>query len=92
MPCGTVVDRDITGAGTFEWYMQPHHALQGSGRVSHYHVLVNDARLSPDELQVQAEGKVQAQVQAEGKVQAQVKAGVQARVQAGVQANGTVER
>ena len=32
-------------------YAKPHHVLQGSGRVSHYHVLVNDARLSPDELQ-----------------------------------------
>ena len=31
--------------------MQPHHALQGSGRVSHYHVLVNEPRLTPDELQ-----------------------------------------
>ena len=51
VPFCTVVDRDITGAGTFEWYAQPHHALQGSGRVSHYHVLVNDVQLTPDELQ-----------------------------------------
>ena len=49
--CGTVVDRDITGAGTFEFYMQPHHALIGSGRVSHYHVLENDCRFTPDEVQ-----------------------------------------
>ena len=47
---GTVVDRDITG-GNFEWYMIPHHALQGSARASHYHVLHNDACLTPDELQ-----------------------------------------
>ena len=52
-PCGTVVDRDIVDAGTFEWYAQPHHVLnpKSSARLSHYHVLVNDARLTPDELQ-----------------------------------------
>ena len=32
-------------------YMVPHHALKGSARASHYHVLENDAHLTPDELQ-----------------------------------------
>jgi len=51
VPPGTIVDRDITGAGVFDWYMVPHHALQGSARASHYHVLENDAHLTADELQ-----------------------------------------
>ena len=72
------MDKGVTGAGTFDFYMVPHHALlpstflpsstrgrpaalavpqvphhalQGTARPSHYHVLANDARLSPDEIQ-----------------------------------------
>ncbi|EOD26445.1 hypothetical protein EMIHUDRAFT_46005, partial [Emiliania huxleyi CCMP1516] len=48
---GTVVDRDVTGKDAFDWYMVPHHALQGTARASHYHVLSNDAKLSADKLQ-----------------------------------------
>lgn len=56
LPSSTILDRDIVGQGTCEWYAQPHHVITSnkrpaSGRSSHYHVLVNDPRLAPTELQ-----------------------------------------
>ena len=50
MPFGTIVDENVIDAGNVNWYMVPHHALKGQARVSHYHVLENDARISPAEL------------------------------------------
>ena len=47
VPVGTVVDEGIT-SGDNDWYMVPHHGLQGTARPSHYHVLEDDAKLSLD--------------------------------------------
>ena len=41
----------MSRVNAFDWYMVPHHALQGTARASHYHVLSNDAKLSADKLQ-----------------------------------------
>ncbi|GAA5839913.1 hypothetical protein JCM3766R1_004719 [Sporobolomyces carnicolor] len=48
---GTIVDTTITNPLTFDWYMQPHAALLGTGRPAHHTVLVDDSKFSPDVLQ-----------------------------------------
>ncbi|GAA6012880.1 hypothetical protein JCM11491_006211 [Sporobolomyces phaffii] len=48
---GTVVDRVITNPFTFDWYLQSHASLLGTGRSAHYTVLVDDSKFSADVLQ-----------------------------------------
>ncbi|KAG8531253.1 uncharacterized protein KY384_004611 [Bacidia gigantensis] len=36
---GTVIDRGVTEARNWEFYLQPHSALQGTARTSHYYVI-----------------------------------------------------
>lgn len=48
---GTVVDCDITEGNAYDFYLVPHFGLKGTPQPSHFHVLWDDAKLSPDELQ-----------------------------------------
>jgi eukaryotic translation initiation factor 2C len=48
---GTVVDRDITTAAHFDFYLCSHSGLKGTARPTHYHVLHDDLALGADELQ-----------------------------------------
>ena len=48
---GTVVDSPEICSTHSDFYMQGAHALKGTPHPVHYHVLVNDANLSADELQ-----------------------------------------
>ncbi|KAF2420279.1 Piwi-domain-containing protein [Tothia fuscella] len=50
---GTVVDRHITGYGDKLWdfYLQPHKALQGTARCSHYIVIKNEIGFSAGDLE-----------------------------------------
>ena len=40
--CGTVVDRDITQARFWDFYLTAHNALQGTARPAHYTVLLDE--------------------------------------------------
>lgn len=40
--CGTVVDRDVTQARYWDFYLTAHTALQGTARPAHYTVLLDD--------------------------------------------------
>lgn len=48
---GTTIDTDIVSPFQFDWYTQSHASLLGTGRSAHYTVLVDDSRMSADELQ-----------------------------------------
>jgi hypothetical protein len=39
---GTVVDRGVTQARTWEFYLQAHHCLQGTARPAHYVVILDE--------------------------------------------------
>jgi len=41
-PAGTVVDRGITEAGTWDFYLQSHTAIQGTARPAHYVVILDE--------------------------------------------------
>ncbi|CAF5013223.1 unnamed protein product, partial [Rotaria socialis] len=50
---GTVVDsHDITNPTTYDFYLNSHHAALGTSRPTHYHVLYDDNKLRPDEVQM----------------------------------------
>ncbi|OAD76297.1 hypothetical protein PHYBLDRAFT_123569 [Phycomyces blakesleeanus NRRL 1555(-)] len=48
---GTVVDTDIVHPFEFDFYLQSHAGLQGTSRPTHYHVLHDDNKFTPDALQ-----------------------------------------
>ncbi|KAM0753368.1 Piwi-domain-containing protein [Meredithblackwellia eburnea MCA 4105] len=48
---GTTVDRDITSPFQFDFYIQSHASLLGTGRSAHYTVLMDDSKFSADTLQ-----------------------------------------
>ncbi|GJN92536.1 hypothetical protein Rhopal_005566-T1 [Rhodotorula paludigena] len=48
---GTTVDTEIVSPFTFDWYTQSHASLLGTGRSSHYTVLLDDSGFSADQLQ-----------------------------------------
>ncbi|CAO3652743.1 unnamed protein product [Cunninghamella echinulata] len=48
---GTVVDTDIVHPFEFDFYLQSHAGLQGTSRPTHYHVLYDDNKFTPDSLQ-----------------------------------------
>ena len=41
-PAGTVVDRGVTEAGIWDFYLQSHTAIQGTARPAHYVVILDD--------------------------------------------------
>lgn len=41
-PAGTVVDRGITEAGAWDFYLQAHTAIQGTARPAHYFVVLDE--------------------------------------------------
>ncbi|GAA5840147.1 hypothetical protein JCM11251_000616 [Rhodosporidiobolus azoricus] len=51
---GTVVDTGIVSSYHFDWYMQAHASLLGTGRSSHFTVLDDDAHFTSDQLQLLA--------------------------------------
>ena len=48
---GCVVDQGITHPYIFDFYLQSHQPLRGTGRSAHYFVLQNNMKLSADRLQ-----------------------------------------
>ncbi|KAJ2655472.1 hypothetical protein IW148_006037 [Coemansia sp. RSA 1199] len=48
---GTIIDRSVTIPSLFDFYLFSHAAIQGTSRPTHYYVLHNDAKFSPDEIQ-----------------------------------------
>ncbi|CAO3703942.1 unnamed protein product [Rhizopus stolonifer] len=48
---GTVVDTNIVHPFEFDFYLQSHAGLQGTSRPTHYHVLHDENRFTPDALQ-----------------------------------------
>lgn len=48
---GTIVDRDITHPYYKDFYLMSHAGLLGTSRPTHYTVLLDEAKLGPDQLQ-----------------------------------------
>jgi hypothetical protein len=48
---GTVVDDTITNPFSFDFYLQSHQPIAGTGRSAHYFVLTNQMQLSAEQLQ-----------------------------------------
>ncbi|KAI0080425.1 argonaute-like protein [Panus rudis PR-1116 ss-1] len=48
---GTVVDRGITAVYDYDFFLQAHGGLQGTTRPTHYYVVHDEMKLSPDVLQ-----------------------------------------
>jgi len=51
VPCGTVIDTDITDRHSFNFYLVSQHGLKGTARPTHYHVLDCPPTISADEMQ-----------------------------------------
>ncbi|CAF3953958.1 unnamed protein product [Rotaria sp. Silwood2] len=50
---GTILDsHDITTATTYDFYLNSQHGALGTSRPTHYHVLYDDNKLQPDEVQM----------------------------------------
>ena len=51
-PCpGVLVEKDVTHPFEYDFYLNSHSAIQGTARPTHYHVLVDDAKMSANDLQ-----------------------------------------
>ncbi|KAJ5135600.1 uncharacterized protein N7515_004878 [Penicillium bovifimosum] len=48
---GTLVDRDVTSAHDWDFLLYTHIALQGTARPVHYHVLMDEIGLNPNDLE-----------------------------------------
>jgi eukaryotic translation initiation factor 2C len=51
---GTVIDNEITHPYYADFYLMSHAGLLGTSRATHYTVLLDEARLGPDQLQATA--------------------------------------
>ncbi|CAF1537908.1 unnamed protein product [Rotaria sp. Silwood1] len=50
---GTVVDsHEVTNPTTYDFFLNSHHGEKGTNRPAHYHVLYDDNKLKPDEVQM----------------------------------------
>lgn len=54
---GTVVDKDIVHPFQYQFFLASHAAIQGVTKPSKYCVLVNESKISPDDLQAITYGK-----------------------------------
>jgi eukaryotic translation initiation factor 2C len=51
-PCpGTLVEKDVTHPFEYDFYLNSHSAIQGTARPTHYHVLMDEQKMPPSELQ-----------------------------------------
>ena len=51
-PCpGVLVEKDVTHPFEYDFYLNSHSAIQGTARPTHYHVLMDEANIPPNELQ-----------------------------------------
>lgn len=57
IPAGTVVDKDIVHPFQYQFFLASHAAIQGVTKPSKYCVLVNESKISPDDLQAITYGK-----------------------------------
>jgi Piwi domain len=57
IPAGTVVDKDIIHPFQYQFFLASHAAIQGVTKPSKYCVLVNESKISPDDLQAVTYGK-----------------------------------
>ena len=48
---GVLVERDVTHPYEYDFYLNSHSAIQGTARPTHYHVLMDEAKYSPNYLQ-----------------------------------------
>ncbi|KAL9609041.1 MAG: hypothetical protein Q9167_006162 [Letrouitia subvulpina] len=48
---GTIVERDVTHPHEYDMYLCSHKAIQGTARPTHYHILMDEQNVSPDEFQ-----------------------------------------
>ena len=48
---GTVVDRVVVHPSEYSFFLNSHAGIQGTSRPAHYHVLLDENRFKPDELQ-----------------------------------------
>lgn len=53
---GTVVDKDIMHPFQYQFFMASHAAIQGVTKPTKYCVLVNESKISPDDLQAMTYG------------------------------------
>ncbi|KAI8851976.1 Piwi domain-containing protein [Chytridium lagenaria] len=51
IPPGTVVDTGIVHPFEFDFFLNSHPGLQGTSRAAHYHVLYDENKFNPDDLQ-----------------------------------------
>ena len=51
IPPGTIIDSHITHPNEFDFYLCSHSGLQGTSRPTHYHVLHDENKLTPDVMQ-----------------------------------------
>lgn len=58
IPAGTVVDKDIVHPFQYQFFMASHAAIQGVTKPAKYCVLVNETKISPDDLQAITYGKL----------------------------------
>lgn len=48
---GTLVEKDVTHPFEYDFYLNSHSAIQGTARPTHYHVILNEGSVPPDNLQ-----------------------------------------
>lgn len=53
---GTVVDKDIVHPFQYQFFMASHAAIQGVTKPTKYCVLINESKISPDDLQAMTYG------------------------------------
>ncbi|KAI8848546.1 Piwi domain-containing protein, partial [Chytridium lagenaria] len=51
LKAGTVVDTGIVHPFEYDFFLNSHQGLQGTSRSSHYHVIYDENKMSPDDLQ-----------------------------------------
>ena len=52
VPPGVVVDREVCHAREFDFYLNSHSGIQGTNRPTHYHCLIDENKMTSDQLQL----------------------------------------